>query len=213
MLVIPVERFRHTPNNARKSMDPDELAALAENMKRNGQIQNVVAWLDEATNEYEIIGGNRRLAAATAAGIKTLVCMVVPREQKDEVRDEMAFAENMCRSDLKPTEVATHWKYLMDRWQCSTRELAARVGVAQSTVSKRMALLKLDPEAQQAVDAGTLHKTKAVQSVATPRKKEKGKGRGPYGVHELTNGTVKLKRGCSLAALAAELVALAHKAA
>lgn len=57
VLVIPVERFRHTPNNARKSMNEDELTALADNLRRNGQIQNVVAWLDEAT-------GNMKSSAA-----------------------------------------------------------------------------------------------------------------------------------------------------
>lgn len=203
VLEIPTERFRHDPNNARKSMDQDELAALAEDMRRHGQLQNVVAWLDETNGEYEIIGGNRRLVAARLAEIKTLICKVVPREQAAEVKEEMSFAENLCRVDLKPTEVARHWQQLMERWNCSTRELAARVGVAQSTISKRLKLLQLDADTQCKVDAGKVLKTSVVQSLTN--KRTKNKPRGPYGVHTFASGTVKLKRGATLADLLAEV--------
>jgi hypothetical protein len=117
----------------------------------------------------------------------------------------------MARSDLKPVEVARHWKALMDRWQCSTRELAARVGVAPSTISKRLSLLKLDAETQQAVDAGTVQRTRAVESTRTRRLSSRG--RQPRGVYVFNAGVVRVKRGHTLADLVAELQATAGAAA
>lgn len=207
---IPVDRIDPDPDNARKMFDADELQALADNIRRNGQIQNAVAWL-RGDGRYQLVAGERRLRACKLAGIPTLTVLVLPRTLAEETRREMAFAENMARSDLKPTEVARHWRSLMERWGISGNELAARIGVAQSTVSKRLALLKLDNTTQQAVDAGEVKRTHVVEATRNKRgsaPKRRG-GRGGRGVLELTAGTVRVRRGHTLAQLAAELAARA----
>jgi len=204
VVAVPLEQIRPDANNARKAFDADELAALADDIKRHGQLQNAVAFQDRTTGEYHLIAGERRWRACKLAGVPTLICQIVPREIESDIRDEMAFAENMSRSQLRPTEVAAHWKRLLDRWGCTTRELAARIGVAQSTVSKRLALLKLDAAGQAAVDAGTVKRTDAVAT--TQRKRATGEKK-TRGVLELNAGTVKVKRGRTLAELHAELTA------
>lgn len=208
---IPVDEIDPDPDNARKDFNADELHALAEDMKRHGQIQNCICWHNTTAGRYQLIAGERRMRAAKLAGISTLMCLVVPPDMAEETKREIAFAENMARADLKPIEVARHWQSLMDRWGISARQLAARIGVAQSTVSKRVALLKLDEDTQRAVDAGEVHKTHALQSQRTPRGKRTGvgRGRGPRGVHTFAAGTVKLKRGHTLADLVAEIHATA----
>jgi ParB/RepB/Spo0J family partition protein len=205
---IPVDQIDPDPENARKSFDGEELAALADDMKRHGQIQNAVAYLEETTNRYRLVAGERRWRACKLAGIPALVCLVLPRQLADEAKAEMAFAENMARADLKPTEVAAHWKVLLSRWQCSTRELAARIGVSQSTISRRLALLQLDTDTQQAVDAGQVHKTHVVEAQRTRRRSRAGR-RAPRGVVEtVAAGSIRLKRGHTLAGLIAELQAM-----
>lgn len=198
---IPVADIDPDPDNARKHFDADELEALANDMKRHGQVQNAIVWHDANANRYQLIAGERRLRAAKLAGIQTLVCLLVPRDMVAETKAEIAFAENMSRADLRPVEVARHWEALMARWGCGVRELAARVGVAPSTVSKRLKLLKLDADTQRDVDAG---KVKRTHAVATPRRT---RGRAARGVHTFNAGTVKLKRGATLADLLAELAA------
>jgi len=200
---IPVGSIDPDPDNARKHFDQDELEALAENIRRVGQVQNAVVWHNSATGRYQLVAGERRLRACKLAGVATLVCLVLPRDLADETKREIAFSENMARSQLKPVEVARHWKSLMERWNVSGRELAARIGVAQSTVSKRLALLKLDADTQAAVDAGTVHKTKALAAKSTRR----AGGRGPRGIHEFNSGVVKVKRGHTLEQLVAEATA------
>lgn len=202
---LPVASIIPDPDNARKTFDADQLAALAEDMKRHGQLQNAVAYETETPGVFQLVAGERRWRACQLAGIPTLVCMVLPRDMAREVREEIAFAENMARSDLKPVEVARHWQALLTRWNCSTRELAARVGVAPSTISKRLSLLKLDDATQQAVDAGKVHRTTAVES--TRQRRRTTAGRLPRGVHDFKAGTVKLRRGFTMADLLAQLEA------
>jgi ParB family chromosome partitioning protein len=204
---IPVGQIEPDPENARQHFDAEELQALADNMKRHGQLQNAVAWL-RGDGRYQLVAGERRLRAAKLAGIPTLNVLVLPRGMAEETRQEMAFAENMARSELKPTEVARHWKTLMERWGISGRELAIRIGVAPSTVSKRMALLKTDADTQRAVDAGAVKQTHVVES--SRRSRRATKGRAPRGVFELTAGTLKLRRGYTLAQAVAELAGIVN---
>ena len=199
---IPVASIVPDPDNARKTFDAEELAALAEDIRRHGQIQNAVVFETDTPGVFQLVAGERRWRACQLAGVPTLVCMVLPRDMVRDVREEIAFAENMSRSDLKPVEVARHWQALLTRWNCTTRELAARVGVAQSTISKRLALLKLDAATQEAVDAGKVHRTKAVE---TTRSNRRGVRRLPRGVYDFPAGVVKLRRGQTLTALVAEI--------
>lgn len=201
---IPVDAIDPDPENARQSFDPDELAALAEDLKIHGQAQNAVVWQLATPGRYQLVAGERRWRACKLAGIPTLVCMVLPRDMPKEQREDIAFAENLARSELKPVEVARHWKRLMDRRGCTVRELAARVGVAPSTISKRLALLKLDAATQRAVDAGEVQRTAAVESVSKPRRGSRA-ARPPRGVYEFKNGVVKVKRGSKLEKLLEEI--------
>lgn len=98
---IPVDRIDPDPDNARKMFDADELQALADNIRRNGQIQNAVAWL-RGDGRYQLVAGERRLRACKLAGIPTLTVLVLPRTLAEETRREMAFAENMARSTSSP---------------------------------------------------------------------------------------------------------------
>jgi ParB/RepB/Spo0J family partition protein len=201
---IPLNNIQRDPENARTIFTEDELAGLGESLKRHGQITPAIAYALDDNGHYQLIDGERRWRAARAAGLATLTCCIVPRDMADEIKQEIAFVANMCRSNLKPTEIARHWKKLMERWQCTTRELASRIGVSQSTVSKRVSLLKLDTAGQEAVDAGVATQTSAVAS--TGRKRSNGAPK-PRGVLELNAGTVKVKRGRTLAELHAELTA------
>jgi hypothetical protein len=73
--------------------------------------------------------------------------------------------------------------------------------VSQSTVSKRLALLKLDTQTQEQIDAGKVAASRAV--VRKPRAPR----RAPRGTLQFNAGRVRLKRGCTLEQLHAELTA------
>jgi ParB family chromosome partitioning protein len=204
---IPVGSIDPDPENARKAFDPAELQALADDIKIHGQTQNAIVF-ETAPGRFQLVAGERRWRACQLANVGTLVAMVLPRDMPKEQREDIAFAENLARAQLKPVEVARHWQRLMKRRGCSVRELAARVGVAPSTICKKLALLKLDVATQQAVDAGKVLQTAAIETTRTKRRRHNDGRRSPRGVHRLQSGTVRLKRGATLEQLAAELAAM-----
>jgi ParB/RepB/Spo0J family partition protein len=212
---VPVEAIIPDPENARQYFDEEELQALADNLKRVGQLQNAVAFPEG--ERYTLVAGERRWRACKLAGIPTLNCLVLPRDLALEVRHEMALAENVCRSDLKPTEVAKRWQALMERWNVSGSELAKRLGVAQSTVSKKLGLLKLDAATQAAIDAGQVGEETARRQAEKPTAGKlttsttKGEKRKiNYTEFNTRNGVGRLKRGGTLRGLIAELEELAR---
>ena len=73
--MIPVERLRHHPENPRQ--DLGDLTELTESIRKNGVMQNLTVVPDKMdgidTGRYLVVIGNRRLEAAKAAGIVTVV--------------------------------------------------------------------------------------------------------------------------------------------
>jgi len=206
--VVPVSMIDPDPENARKTFGAAELQELADSMKRHGQLQNVIATRDPRTQRYQLLAGNRRLKAAALAGIAELRVWVVPKHSAADTLRELSFAENMVRQDLSPMETARHMKRLMDLWGISGAELARRIGIAQSTVSKRLALLKLDESTAAAVDAGTLTQDEARQSTVRPSRAKRRAARGRRGVFVVGAGEARVKRGRTLRQLVDELLVL-----
>jgi ParB family transcriptional regulator, chromosome partitioning protein len=97
---------------------------------------------------YQIISGERRYQAATAAGVVEVPCWVqTPKEEEILVRQ---IVENWQRSDLQPLELAEALALLRDANGCTQKELADLTGKPESEISRLLSLLKLDPEVQHA---------------------------------------------------------------
>lgn len=214
---IPLELIDEDPDNARKHFDAEALAALAEGLSHMGQIQNATVWKDYTTGRYQLVQGHRRFRACRIAKIPTLLCQVLPRDTAEELKAEIAFAENMSRENLKPMEEARHWQRLMDRWQISGAELARRLGVAQSTVAKRLALLKTSGETQKAIEEGRIGATSAYTSKAKKREPKTGedgtkaKRTITFQTFDTRNGKGRLKRSGTLRGLIADLERIAQE--
>lgn len=162
-----LEQLAHYPGNPRESLT--ELDELADSLRERGQIQPCAvvtrnAYLrlrpDHADRigsaEYVVIAGNRRLAAAGAAGLAELDIVVKDHlAEQAAVLIEAALIENVQRADLKPMEEARSLKALLDV-HGSQRQVATRLGKTQAWVSQRLSLLGLVPELQEALEAGEL---------------------------------------------------------
>lgn len=127
-----------------------DLAGLAESMETtNGPIHNIIA--TPRDGRLIIVSGGRRHAAAVMAGIPTLPVEVRPMS---EVARLLAMAiENGQRQDLSPLEEGRIYARLTQEG-LSQRDIAKKVGKAQSHISKRIALLGLPVEVQDAVRSG-----------------------------------------------------------
>ena len=131
----------------RLTFDEKALQELSDSIKEHGVIQPLV--LRKVGNKYEIIAGERRYKASCMAGLKKVPAIV--REMTDNESAEVALIENVQRKNLSSIEEAQSYKNILDRGYLTQEELAAKIGIAQSTVANKMRLLNLCDEVQNAL--------------------------------------------------------------
>jgi ParB family chromosome partitioning protein len=103
---------------------------------------------------YQLIAGQRRLAAARNLGWRTVAVRVL--DVDDRQMAEIAIVENLQRRDLDPLEKAASFRTYLATWNCTQEELAKRLSVDRSTVANLIRLLDLPAAVQERLRAGTL---------------------------------------------------------
>jgi len=149
---VPLDHIQQNPFQPRKSFDDDELSSLCESIKSHGILQPLV--VRQVGGQYQLVAGERRLRAARSAGLSAVPVRVV--DFNDQQVLEAALVENIQRSDLNPIEKAQGFASYLERFQMTHEQLAARLGLARSTITNLVALLELPPEVQDAVRTAQL---------------------------------------------------------
>ncbi|MFE4873454.1 ParB/RepB/Spo0J family partition protein [Streptomyces sp. NPDC056682] len=201
-------QLSHNPFNPREELKSIE--EMADSLNTRGIIQPLTvvtrqAFLaahpgreaDLGTAEFVVVDGNRRLAGATLAGLDE-----VPVHLDDSLADdadtllETALIAAVQHEDLDPLDEAKALQRLIEV-HGSQRAVARALGKSSGWVTQRMALLKLTPELQQAVESKTLpvevarsvgklpeqQQHRAVEDAMAKRKQRKDdKARGAYAV-------------------------------
>ncbi len=145
-LIVP-NRFQ-----PRRDFDPAELSALGESIKENGLIQPVS--LRKIKGGYELIAGERRLRACKLIGREKIEAIVY--DISDEDSAVWALIENLQRSDLGPFDEAEAMAKLIAAWNIPREEAARRLGLAPSTLSNKLRLLKLEPAVRKIITENSL---------------------------------------------------------
>jgi ParB family chromosome partitioning protein len=165
---LPPGRIQQNPYQPRKRFDDDELHALTESVKTHGVLQPLV--VRAAGDGFQLIAGERRLRAATAAGLAEVPVHVV--EFNDQQVFEAALVENIQRSDLNAIEKAHGFKEYLDKFSLTQEQLGAKLGLDRTTISNLLGLLNLPEEVQDAVRLGqiSLGHAKVLKGVAEPER-------------------------------------------
>jgi ParB family chromosome partitioning protein len=150
---IPLDLITPSPNQPRRSLDEEQLLALAESIKLRGILQPVLV-RPLAGGRYELIAGERRWRAARAAELETIPSIV--RHRDDAASLEMALIENMAREDLNPVDEARACAALVEELGLTREEVGLRVGRSRVAVSNLIRLLDLPDEAVAAIERGEL---------------------------------------------------------
>ena len=129
------------------------MTELAESIKEVGLLQPVVV-RPQAAGKYELVVGERRLRACRQAGLIRIPAIIRPIESEDLLRD--ALLENIQRVQLNPLEEAAAYQQLLDDFDCTQEELAARLKKSRPQISNTIRLLKLPSAVQKRVAAGVL---------------------------------------------------------
>jgi len=149
IVMIPVERLEHHPENPRK--DLGDLTELAESIKANGVMQNLTVVKNHfAPDVYTVVIGNRRMEAAKLAGLKEVPCVICEMDPKTQI--STMLMENMQRADLTMYEQAQGFQMMMNLGLTET-EISDMTGFSRTTVKRRVKMAELDQEILQKVGA------------------------------------------------------------
>lgn len=146
LMMISPAKLTPSPTNPRR--DLGDLTELIESLRQHGMIEPIVAREGRTPDEYEVVCGHRRHAAAQRARAKSVPVLV--RELDDDQVLDIQLAENMERSDLTAFEEAEAFQLRISRGQTVER-IAGRIGRSAGFVAQRLKLLELHPEVQEAL--------------------------------------------------------------
>jgi ParB family chromosome partitioning protein len=138
----------------RTVFDPESLAELVESIKEIGVLQPIVVRRNPDGPGFELIMGERRLRATREAGLTEIPAIIRSTEDTAMLRD--ALVENLHRSQLNPLEEAAAYQQLLDDFEITHEQLAARLSRSRPQISNTLRLLKLPPAVQKRVAAGVI---------------------------------------------------------
>jgi ParB/RepB/Spo0J family partition protein len=165
---IPVDRVDPSlsPNVRRDVGDVDELAASIRELGVLSPIRVEEAGPNQdGLVRYALVYGQRRLAAAKAAGLTHVPAIVDVRNRTGAQMAIAQLVENVQRAELNPLEEARGYRALLDTG-LTQRQVAERVGKAQPTIANALRLLKVPEAIQARITAGELSASH-VKAIAT----------------------------------------------
>ena len=137
--MLPIGQLENHPDNPRK--DVGDVTELAASIKHSGIMQNLT--VVPHRDGYRVVIGHRRLAAAKAAGLTKLPCVISDMNYKEQC--SVMLAENMQRRDLTVAEQAQGVQLLLNLGE-SVDDIAQKTGFSVSTVKKRAKIASLPVE-------------------------------------------------------------------
>ncbi|MBR6872799.1 MAG: ParB/RepB/Spo0J family partition protein [Ruminococcus sp.] len=144
---IPVGKIFPNPDQPRKRFPADALTALAKSIAQDGIVQPLT--VRESGEGYVLVSGERRLRAAKLAGCGSVPCVIVRITDKRSA--VVALIENIQRAELDCFEEAEAINALMQNYSMTRDEVSLRLGLAQSTVSNKLRLLRLTPQQRRLI--------------------------------------------------------------
>jgi len=171
ILQIPVSAVARNPRQPRQHFDHQQLEDLIASIKEHGVIQPLLV-TRTAEGTYELIAGERRLRAATIAGMRT-VPAILREDVEDRQKLELALIENVQRQDLNPIEEARAYSQLMDEFHLTQEEIAKKVGKSRPQIANILRLLQLPEVIQRALVEGRISATNGRTLLSLPTDDER----------------------------------------
>jgi ParB family transcriptional regulator, chromosome partitioning protein len=140
IVYIKRELIRPNPYQPRRKFDKAALEELSHSIKEYGILQPISV-REISSSHYELVSGERRLRAATLAGLKEVPAVIITVNDDDSA--VMALIENLQREDLSYMEEAEGYNNLINEHKFTQEELARKIGKSQSTIANKIRLLKL----------------------------------------------------------------------
>ncbi len=153
--ILPITQLEPGPFQPRVNMDPAALAELTASIRQQGVLQPILARPHPtAHGRHQIIAGERRWRAATAAGLHEVPVLLRPLSDSEAMA--AALVENLQRQDLDAIEEADGYNRLIEEFGLTQEQLGGLVGKSRSHVTNTLRLRNLPPKLRDHVKTGAL---------------------------------------------------------
>ena len=152
LLHAPVGSITPNPRQPRQSFDEELIDELAASIRALGVLQPLL--VRQRDSGYELIAGERRLRAATRAGLTEVPVLVIDTDETGSL--ERALVENVHRSDLNPIEEAAAYRQLIEDGGITQEALGEKLGKSRTAVTNALRLLDLPTDLQKLLIDGRL---------------------------------------------------------
>jgi len=149
---VPLSRIRPSALQPRKDFSAESLRELADSIKEQGIVQPLIVRPQGPL--LELIAGERRWRASQLLGLAEVP--VIVRDADDRTVLELALIENLQRENLNAIEEAQGYSQLVEQFNLTQEEVAAKVGKGRVVVANALRLLKLPAQVQSYVREGRL---------------------------------------------------------
>ena len=166
---IAISDIVPNPFQPRRKFDEGELSALGESIRENGLIQPIS--VRKTKGGFELIAGERRFRACKLIGRQKIEAIVY--DIGDEDSATWALIENLQRSDLGPFDEAEAVFKLVSLWNIPREEAAKRLGLAPSTLSNKLRILKLGQKVREIITENNLTERHARELLRIGTEKER----------------------------------------
>ena len=161
---IPLSQLELSPGNVRKTpADASAFTELKASISAHGLLENLITRSmgpgPDGAARYAVIAGGRRLAAMKALAAEGVLeeDHPVPCRMIEDIvaAEEVSLAENSVRAAMHPADQVEAFRRLADAGSTAAA-IAARFGVSERTVEKRLRLGNTAPVLLEAYRAGVI---------------------------------------------------------
>lgn len=165
---LSIDKIERNPDQPRRYFDKEKLAELTDSIKAKGVLQPILVrpLSNKSETRFQIVAGERRWQAATAAGLTAMPVLI--RDLNDEEVLQIGVIENVQRADLNPIEEAQAYESLINEFYRKQDEVAEAVGKSRSHIANMLRLLKLPKLAQGMLAKGQITAGHARAIISAP---------------------------------------------
>jgi ParB family chromosome partitioning protein len=159
---LSLAQLQASAENPRKTFNDESIAGLAQSIKTDGLLQNLVVFKPKGkAKKFQIISGERRFRALQMLQ-KTGDLgddYQIPVEIREDLTEEeilrIATVENVQRENLPPLEEAAALAALVQNGE-KIDDIVAQTGLAISTIRRRLVLIGLCQSVKDALSEGKI---------------------------------------------------------
>ena len=174
---VPLSSLLPPKDNPRRTFDHALIAGLAQSIKIDGLLQNLLV-RPEGDGTYRVIFGKRRYLALQHLKKQGAIDgdYPVPVDIKDDLGDgdavRLATVENVQREPLHPMDEAEAFAKQLQAGG-TVEDIIEKTGLSAQTVKRRLALATLCPDAKKALRSGAISRSVAEAMTVGSREQQR----------------------------------------